>query len=92
MIARSIAAAFFGLSALIASAGTASAASCMYIAMDSAGNTARAAVTGGVVMGSARARHMSTACDRARQECNRRLDRSFRNGGAGREARCFRQT
>ena len=92
MMARAIIAAFIGLSALTATTGTASAASCTYIAMDSAGQTARAAISGGTVMGFAKASHESKACDRARRECNRRLDRSFQNGGAGRGARCFKQT
>lgn len=85
----------FGAAALLAVAtiavntGAASAATCQYISQDSAGKSARGLVHS-TVFGRATARRMDTACDRARRECNRRLEWAFRHGNAGRGARCYR--
>lgn len=70
-------------SLMMASAGTAHAATCNYIAQDSAGKYAHA-------YGRAKAKKMSTACDRARRECHRQLKRAFKKHTAGRGAQCYR--
>ncbi|MDA4846404.1 hypothetical protein [Hoeflea poritis] len=63
------------------SAGYAHASYCEYRASDTKRIVAR---------GGANARKMSTACKRARRECNRRLDRETRKGKVGRGAVCRR--
>lgn len=42
------------------------------------------------VRGVATAAKSSTACDRARRECNRRLERAYRNGKMPRGVVCFK--
>lgn len=83
---RSIgAAAFLGLSMLIGNTGRADAAQCHYWSVDPTRNNLR-----GIAQGRAIALKMSTACTRAARECNRRLERAFRRGEAGRGTRCVR--
>ncbi|GJM02534.1 MAG: hypothetical protein DHS20C08_10350 [Rhodomicrobium sp.] len=64
---------------LSASVGTASAAYCSYRATDNAGH----AIDEG-----AGARKMSTACKRARRQCNRILKRKQKRGKFGRSRGC----
>jgi hypothetical protein len=68
----------------MANAAPASAAKCLYAAQSETGSF-------GGITGIGRAGHISTACVRARRECNRKLERAFRNGRAGRGARCYQQ-
>jgi hypothetical protein len=56
---------------------------CDYNAQDSAGKYANA-------HGTAFAGSLDTACKRAKRECERRLERAFKQGKAGRGARCYR--
>jgi hypothetical protein len=77
-------AALLGVAVLLANTGTSHAArdACDYYAGDDAGKK--------YAHGHAKANKMSTACDRARRECNRRLERAYRRGEVPRGVRCVR--
>lgn len=55
---------------------------CVYAAEDISGNRLAAAGT--------HRKKMSTACDRARRQCNRKLDRKHRQGKFGRTHGCLK--
>ncbi len=72
-----------GIALMAAAASPASAGrvACAYMAEDTSNH---------VIVGYAKAKKGSTACDRARRECNRKLDRAIRKGKFGRSHGCLR--
>ena len=69
--------------ASFASVGSAQAATCLYLAYDMHGN---------LFTEPASALKMSSACDRARRQCNRQLERWRKRGKVARGSACKRLT
>ncbi|MEW9835158.1 hypothetical protein [Mesorhizobium marinum] len=81
IIASLTATAAFGILLFAGATAPASAATCYYKAVNLEGRVLD-------LRGVATAAKTSTACDRARRECNRRLDRAYRQGKMPRGVVC----
>ncbi len=82
LIASLAATAAVGFILMAGTAAPARAATCYYKAVKLDGRVIES------LRGVATAIKQSTACDRARRECNRRLDRAYRNGKLPRGVVC----